>query len=413
MQNECGKIGYIASCLAVLYPFLDYYGFGNVSLSFFLTIVLLVHVFKKRGYIGLDFPTSVIWFILYFCLMRFVCNIKSLNGIVAPSIIYIFILLGFLIKEVNFEKFLKLYRIAVFVNILFLLIQECLYQVSGYRIIGIITALPLTLGDANFDPALYEEQSSFAERSSAFFSEPAHFVQFLLPLLIIELFYIKTKAAYMRCIAYIMALFLLSSGNALLGMSIILLFFVVRILKSFHPILSIVFALLFLSVAVVSVSYILTTEYGEKLEERSEELDSDQVKISSGFIRIFRGYYVWDEMDLKEKIFGLHSQVGLEQKIRQCSVALAFGDNDWYLNSVQTLLIHTGYVGTLIFLWLLLYLWRGNNLAGRCCILTFVSLGFVASLLFSYTMVLYLLIALKMKQKTSNYSLRYMRIGVI
>lgn len=54
--------------------------------------------------------------------------------------------------------------------------------------------LPLTIGDADLDISGWEERTSLYARSSAFFSEPAHFAQYLLPLLVIELFYVSDKS---------------------------------------------------------------------------------------------------------------------------------------------------------------------------------------------------------------------------
>ena len=156
----------------------------------------------------------------------------------------------------------------------------------------------------------------------------------------------------------------------------------------------------------VSVNMVMETEYGEKLVERVEELEPDQTQVSSGFIRIFRGYYIWDEMDIKEKLIGINSIQEVGEKINSSKVALAFADDDYYMNVVQSIMVFTGCIGVLIFTGLLMYLWKGNNWAGRCCIAIYVALGFIASLYFSYTMLLYLLVALLMKKENSNQTMK-------
>lgn len=349
----------------------------------------------------------------YLCIMRVLCNITSFSDMLAPSLIYIFILYGFFNKEVVLPFFLRVYRWAVFVNILFFIFQECLYTISGYRVLGILTWLPSTIGGEDFDVSQYEELSMHAERSSAFFSEPAHFVQFMLPLLVIELFYVGDKKAYIRSFIYLLTLLALSSGNALLGISIIGLFFIAKLLKQFHPVIGIFTILFFVAGVVFTVNMVLKTEYGEKLMDRSEELDSNSVQVSSGFLRIFRGYYIWNEMTGFEKTIGLNSETKLEEKIRQCSVAATFKDNDRYMNAVQSFLISTGYIGTLIFLLFLISLWRHNNLAGRCCITIYVALSFIASIYFTYTMVLYLLVAFLMKKETSTPKMRTLTLRFV
>ena len=349
----------------------------------------------------------------YLCIMRVLCNITSFSDMLTPSLIYIFILYGFFNKEIALPLFLRIYRWTVFVNILFFIFQECLYTISGYRVLGILTWLPSTIGGEDFDVSQYEELSMHAERSSAFFSEPAHFVQFMLPLLVIELFYVGDKKAYIRSFIYLLTLLALSSGNALLGISIIGLFFITKLLKQFHPVIGIFTILFFVAGVVFTVNKVLKTEYGEKLMDRSEELDSNSVQVSSGFLRIFRGYYIWDEMTGFEKTIGLNSETKLEEKIRQCSVAATFKDNDRYMNAAQSFLISTGYIGTLIFLLFLISLWRHNNLAGRCCIAIYVALSFIASIYFTYTMVLYLLVAFLMKKETSTPKMRTLTLRFV
>lgn len=394
-----------ASLLAVLYPFLNYYGYSFATLSFFLALLLFAYAIKKRGCIAIVQPAAMICYVLYYCATRFFLNTDSLRGIIAPCIIFVFIFLlgGFLNKEVLLNRFLKIYRIAVFVNIAFLFLQEGLYLATGYRVLGILTFLPLTnIGGSDFDAGQYAETAAMTERSSAFFSEPAHFVQFLLPLLAVELFFVRSKMAYLRSCLYVVALFVLASGNALLGMGIIGIFLFFFVLRRLHPLLSIATLIFTISMVVISVNAAMKTEYGEKLMERVEELDPDQNRISSGFVRIFRGYYIWNEMDMKEKIVGLNSSVKINEKIGSSIMAFTFKDDDRYMNTVQSIMIYTGYIGALMYIGLLVYLWRGNNWAGRCCIAIYVGISFIASVYFTYTMLLYLLVAFLMKKENST-----------
>lgn len=407
------RISRLACYAAILYPFLNYYGYGNLTFSFVMIFLLFIYVIKSRGHITFAYPIFIISYMAYLCIMRVLCNITSFSDMLALSLIYIFILYGFFNKEIALPLFLRIYRWTVFVNILFFIFQECLYTISGYRVLGILTWLPSTIGSEDFDVSQYEELSMHAERSSAFFSEPAHFVQFMLPLLVIELFYVGDKKAYIRSFIYLLTLLALSSGNALLGISIIGLFFITKLLKQFHPVIGIFTILFFVAGVVFTVNKVLKTEYGEKLMDRSEELDSNSVQVSSGFLRIFRGYYIWDEMTGFEKTIGLNSETKLEEKIRQCSVAATFKDNDRYMNAAQSFLISTGYIGTLIFLLFLISLWRHNNLAGRCCIAIYVALSFIASIYFTYTMVLYLLVAFLMKKETSTPKMRTLTLRFV
>ena len=310
------SVGSLASLLAVLYPFFNYYGYGFVTLSFLLALLLFVYAIRQRGYFAIVQPLCMIFYVLYFGVTRFLYNVSSLYAAIAPSIIFIFLLGGFLNREVILNNFLRFYRIIVLVNIAFLFFQESLYYAFGYRIIGILSFLPLTnIGGANFEASQYADTASMAARSSAFFSEPAHFAQFLLPLLIVELFYVRSKMAYVRSSVYVMALLVLASGNAVLGLGVIGIFLILYVLKHLHPLVSMAIVTFSIIIIGVSVNMVMETEYGEKLVERVEELEPDQTQVSSGFIRIFRGYYIWDEMDIKEKLIGINSIQEVGEKI--------------------------------------------------------------------------------------------------
>lgn len=399
----------VALC-AVLYPFLAYYGYGSNTFAFVSALLLSVYIYVKRGYLEFAHLKPMFYFIAYYCVTRVACNMLLLREMIAPSILFTFCLSGLFNREIQLSFFLKLYRIVAIVNVLFFTVQEILYYVLGYRIIGILTFLPLTIGGSDFDSSEYKVGAMEAERSSAFFSEPAHFVQFLLPLLAIELFYVSDKKAYVRCVIYLLTLLALASGNAVLGLCVITLFFIADLLRKLKRIVAIVLIGLFVIIFFFSISYILTTEYGEKLMARSSQIEPDAEQYSSGFERIYRGYYVWEELNTIEKWIGINSNSKVKEKIKKCAVAVTFGEGDTYMNAVQTFLIYTGYIGTALFCWLLISLWRGNNLAGRCCIVIYVSLCFIASLFYAYIMVLYLLVAFLMKKECSKTKVRILKI---
>ena len=114
-----------------------------------------------------------------------------------------------------------------------------------------------------------------------------------------------------------------------------------------------------------------------------------------------------------EKMIGINSVAKIDTKIRQCSAASTFGENDRYMNAVQSVIIYTGYIGTLIFIFLLISLWRHNNLAGRCCIVIYIALSFIARIYFTYTMALYFLVAWLMKKENSPSNFKSLRIKFI
>lgn len=400
----------ILAMLIVLYPIFSYYGYGFCSLAFCISVLWMSYFYKKRGVLHIMHPTSLIVYMLYFCFARVVCN-DSISTIISPSIIFLFLFWGFLNREVCLEKYIKYYRIVVLINIAFLAIQELMFHILGYRIVGILDFLPSTISKGDFDVSEWSELAQLKERSSALFSEPAHFVQYLLPLVAVELFYVADKRAFIRCLVYLIVLLILSSGNALIGIIVLMLFFLVKILTRLKIVVAIPIILLIMLLFVFSINYVLTTEYGQKLYDRSEQIEAEQQRISSGFLRIYRGYYIMDAMSPTDKLFGLHSNEKIKDRIRKCPAAATFEQDDIYMNAVQSHLIVTGYIGTALFVIFLYYLWRGNNIAGRCCIVTYVCLSFVASIYWTHTMILFLLTSFLMKKENTSVKIKTIKIG--
>lgn len=405
------SISSLATVILLLYPFLDYYGYGFVSIAFVCAMIYIFYVIIKRGCLKLAFQLPMLLYILYFVVARMYFA-TSVREMIVPSILFVFIFWGMLNIDLSIHSFLKWYRRIAFINIAFFFVQECMYQLLGYRLVGILTFLPLTIGDADLDISGWEERTSLYARSSAFFSEPAHFAQYLLPLLVIELFYVSDKKSRYRCLLYIVALIASSSGNALAGLAVVLLFYFVRLCKKLNVFVISILVVVFAVTIPIGVSKLLTTEYGENMLERQEELDPEQSSVSSGFIRVFRGFYIWDEMNTMEKCWGLNSTTRIKEKIKQCEVSFTFKENDLYMNCFQSFIIQTGIVGTCLFMFFLISLWRNNNLAGRCCIGVFLILSFIAAIYFSINNMVLLLISayLMKKEVVGKDSLYYLTI---
>lgn len=111
----------------------------------------------------------------------------------------------------------------------------------------------------------------------------------------------------------------------MLGLCVIALFFIADLLQKLKKIVAIMAIGLFVVISFFSINYILTTEYGEKLLARSSQIESDAKQYSSGFERIYRGYYVWEELTPVEKWIGINSNSKVKEKIKKCAVAVTFG----------------------------------------------------------------------------------------
>lgn len=394
-HNHRITISSFAAFALLMSIILGYYGYGTLNAAIIVSIIMIVVILIKRRSIKLIFPKPLLLYIFYVLIMSVLCG-TSISDKVNLGLLFMFLLWGIFNAEITFQSFLKLYRRIAWINIIFFFIQEIAYYTFGHRPIGLITSLPITI-----DLQSYLYMAATAERSSGFFSEPAHFAQFLSPLLSIELFLNDSKKSKVYSVIYVAVLLLLKSGNAILFLFIITICYIFYLFKksSFLRLLYIIPTILVFIIG--SVIVIFNSEYGAELFERKEEISKDQTTISSGFIRIYRGFYVWDELSVFEKIIGLNSIDRLKDKIQQSPVYFTFGDNDLYFNGVQNFLLRTGILGTLIFSMVLLSLWKRNHLAGKCCILCFIGLSMMASVYITYTTILYLVSAFLVKKENS------------
>ncbi|MBQ7940789.1 MAG: hypothetical protein IJ328_00065 [Muribaculaceae bacterium] len=385
----------------LLCPILQIYGFGKFDFAFIWTL-LLAFISLFKGHDNIKMPKLLVAYLIYSFIIFFL-SIRTFEassviplGLMRTTLVYVMFF-----KWFNYDLFKKYYEKTALICITFFLIQEIEFYTIGQRVSGLLDFLPFSDSLRAGDSDTYYANMSFAQRSSSFFSEPAHFVQFLLPLLAIELFNKKRKFSKLLVVMIIITLLLLQSGNAMLGLVAIGGVFLIKILKE----KKLVKKVIVLSVLLISGSYtVLTymgTEMGQKLMERSEELDSNSMEETSGFQRIYRGYFVFDEYNFIEKVIGIHSETGIEEKLQKSKVAFTFGKNERYFNTVQNILLKTGYLGCLILILLFFKIWRGNNYAGKAIILTFTLLSFVSSLYMSMYMLMYILLSYTLKLKSS------------
>lgn len=392
----------IVTLLLLLYPILYTYGWGFFSFGFIPTILLMISYWIFNRHLYLQYPKVLFLYISYFLIARVLCA-TSLSTLIAPSTTSMMVVLGFFLfclRNTDIKLFLRCYRIIAFTCIIFFFFQELMYYTIGYRFSGILTVFPLTLGGVDgIDASVWEMARMSADRSSSFFSEPAHFVQFLLPLLILEFLFVSKKKAYLRGSVIAITLLALQSGNALIGLAVFSVFFLCFLYSKFNHAIFLGSLLLILALGIFATSAMLNTEQGEKLLERQEQLNSDQIG-SSGFLRIWRGYFVYSSLSLKEQILGVNNKEVLKKRIKKSSVNWSFKDeNDLYFNTVQSFLLYTGVVGLFLFLLFIIWIWKENNLAGRCILITFCALCCIASLFFTHTMLLYLILSILMKRE--------------
>lgn len=384
----------------LLYPIFQTYGmFGlNSSIAYIFTTLLGALYFAQilsNNSFNLKDSGVPKYLTVYLVYAIFTWILTAGENIIPLDLIIITLFVFLYFDNIKFSYFFKKYRQIGLICIVFFWIQEFSFNATGVRPSGIIPGLTVVVAEGS--TANYVESlSKFAERSSSFFSEPAHFAQFLLPLLCLELF--GPKKSLLRAVCIVVTTVYLRSGNAMLGLAVIAVVYILQLFKGGLKLRQKIFVIVIIAAAGYGGLRFIETEDGEKLLKRENEV-SDSELVGSGFVRIYRGYWLYGDFNIIEKMIGVNSKQSLEQHIKNLPPwVFAYGQTD-YFNGVQYLLVHTGLIGTFIFMLLYLSLWKNNDLCGRSSLLCCIALSFVAAIHFSPYMFTCLLVAKHRQQE--------------
>ena len=94
----------------------------------------------------------------------------------------------------------------------------------------------------------------------------------------------------------IVTLFLSQSGTGIFLLISVVFMSVVLLLKRLSAIKKLLLASALLIIVPLFAVLVLMTSAGRQLYERNIEINPDKENVTSGFIRIYRGYYLFNEL---------------------------------------------------------------------------------------------------------------------
>lgn len=326
--------------LLALFPILSGYGL-SLSLDFGSLLIFIVGVgciFVYPQQFRLKFPVGYLAFFIVALLLSFLWA-RSI-----PLRLLLFsVNLCLACCYADMDKLWKYYGIVVWVCVVFFLLQEVSFYTLGFRPSGVVSFLPTVYGE-EISKSLISSISDDS-RSSSFFLEPSFFAQFLIPYVAISLFS-SNKSGLKRAIVASVIVLLVRSGVGILLLGVTwLLWFLFSNVKASTKIIVTAFAVTIMGVLLYAGSGMM-----DYFSSRAGELMSfsgDEQYQSSGFIRIFRGYYAFSELPTLNMLLGSHPddvQALLERSV-------FFGtESTNFINGMQTLLFYHGIVGTFFYL---------------------------------------------------------------
>lgn len=373
-------------------PILQTYGWGKYDFSFILTSVLSVIYLVKNKFRN-TLPKVLLYYFLYRLLIHEI-SASELSSLIPLGIVKSLLAFVMFFGIKNYDFFVKSYKKIALVCIIFFFFQEITYILFGHRVSGVIEQLPLAL-DVDDASGWYSSLKDNS-RSSSFFSEPAMFVQFLLPLLSIELF--SHNRNYIFALLIASTLLFTLSGNAMFGLAIVGLMYLYSLVKNSKGFSGAILASIVAAVMIIVGVTFASSEKGQEVMARSYQLSSNSMETrgagKSGFIRIYRGYGVYAEFGTFQKLFGNDDTKYFTTQMYKSDVSMFFGENDTYVNTFQSFLICTGMVGVVFFILIFCYIWKNTDIAGRSILITFYGLSFLSGLYLTDTMALYLMLPL-------------------
>ena len=155
-------------------------------------------------------------------------------------------------------------------------------------------------------------------------------------------------------------------------------------------------------ISIIAFPIYLNSEIGESMLERTDtmKLPDTTNAYTSGFLRIWRGYFVYDQYDTIYKIIGNDNPIYIDNAIYNSPVSDFFGEKERYFNNVQTCLLHTGIIGVFIFSFFIKKEFKHSNLCGKTLLLLFIVLSFIAYFYFKAMMLIILVYTSYMSDST-------------
>lgn len=396
----------IISLLIALYPVASIYkfpflinNFGHALLLFIIFPLAFIEYSQKKPGVTKDIKKYLIfsgYIIAVSVIMPFIgsynSDIRALLTFIEQSFI-----LFLVISCLNYSKGL-LYYYGLFAEFFswFLLIQILLAQI-GIHLSGFIPFLDFYVSDVEFTSI----DEGRMLRAASVFTEPSHFALYVAPVLALSLWKLKQSRSLRRIIVITAALLLSGSGNGVILAAVIYFIFIVHRYFSRRSIAMYLAGGFLLAAAVVfiprtaffrDVTYgLFVTEY-DTTESRAEA-------------RVYRGFVLYSQMDVREMITGIGwRDAGSYFSSKKSSLYnLFYMENFDYFNSIAGILIYSGVIGLILFLWFFLSLWKQIPFWGyRLLIIVIIVPMFSSSIYMMEQWSLYLFSLYSTKQYAQN-----------
>lgn len=351
------KLTKISTVLIVIAPlFSQYSGFVSFLLLPELWFLILMPFYilntKKFSFIKYRFFLLFLFFVplisLSVALFQQYFDVSEFLKAYLRYAFYFLIIILVGNKYFDIKLGVKVYKVIALINSVYLFIQFGFYSFLGTILPWYIKGLPIKQGTRLITDYNYIF-SQYGYRPSGLFFEPAHFAHYVVPALLIILFYedqgVKKNSVnrVIYSLIFTSALLISGSGTAVIMTGIVWGIWVIKkikiTLKSFISI-TIIFLML---VYIIQIPLV---------QNSINRITADN-ELSSRNVRITRGFAVYEQLSLPNKIFGVgYGNYATYVNAYNIKTDFDLGDSS-YVNTMAYMLVGTGFIG--FFLYLLIY----------------------------------------------------------
>ena len=395
--------------LLLISPILHCYGWGKFDFSFIIMSFLscwhlLIHGIRNSKVPFLLFCYFGWWYISH------VLSSTSFGELLPLGLIRIVITYMVYIDLFDFHYFMSKYKKIVGFVILYFYIQEIGRIFVGFKLPSILPFLPFAVTD---DVQSFVQANIDSVRSSSLFKEPAVFAQYLLPFLCYEMFAPSQRRNWKYIILLTITLLWSRSGNAMVGLITLAVCYGVQIFKNqkgFKKFGYFIFSGIFV-LGVLTIFF--KTEGGQKIMERTITIDSestiDKGYPTSTFMRIYQGFYIFNEYSSYYKIVGNdHNSYIQERAFSSSIISSLYKKREFvsYFNTFYNVLIYTGFIGFFLIFLFFCELWKGNTFCGKSMMLLLFMISLISANYFNEIMTLFLLPIIGMRDYTNKFVIK-------
>ena len=343
----------ICCILLAIAPILDNYAFFTVSISFgdvsiAAAALLLISMKPCSVYVRREY----LFLLAYMVICSTVTLIEA--SVIKHLISFSWFMLTLALLDSKFaacRKLICVYKNIALFEAIVIIFQKAIFLLFSINIHGLMPGMLTTYGVSTDD---YINIITGA-RCTGNFTEPAMAARYLAFPLLFSVFEVieKKRIASLETIIFIIAMICTYSGNAVVALAVVFLYYLLYQLKlkekTLNKLIKLVIAIFLVVVGVYILNQVIDFEY---LWNRRTELTGHGVTGSSAYIRITRGFIVYGYYSLLQKLFGLgigNYQYAVNHQLNAIASMVTDKLID-YMNGIQFYLLQGGIMGLFLFL---------------------------------------------------------------